>query len=64
MQCKHCGCSFRLTKLHTDKSMCIDCSGIVDDFSFDDSEIQVDLWRMRNPSGKTQAYIYDSNDDD
>jgi hypothetical protein len=62
MICKHCGCSFRLTKLHVDKSACVDCSGIVDDFSIDDEELQIDFWRLKNPSGKTQTFITDEND--
>lgn len=57
MICRHCGCSFRLTKFHKDKSACIDCDGITDDFSIDDAELQIDIWKLKNPSGKTQALI-------
>lgn len=63
MLCIHCGTSYRLTKLHIDKASCLDCSGVTDDLQIDDSELQVDLWRLKNPSGKTAAFIEDDNDE-
>jgi hypothetical protein len=57
MLCKHCGCSFRLTKFHKDKQSCLDCDGITDDLTIDDAELQIDVWKLKNPSGRTPACI-------
>ena len=64
MNCKYCGCSFKLTKLNTDAAACLECSGVVDDMSIEDEEIRIDIWKMQNPSGKTRPVLdYDLETD-
>ena len=65
MQCKHCFCSFKLTKHHKDKDVCLDCSGITDDLSIDDDDpdLQIDIWNIKHPGGKTQVEFLEEYED-
>jgi hypothetical protein len=63
MNCKYCDCAFRPTKLNIDPSVCLECSGVVDDLSENDDEFKIDAWKLRNPSGKTYpVFEVDNND--
>jgi hypothetical protein len=62
MKCRYCGDSFKLSPLNKDSSTCLECSGVVDDFSVEDEELKIDLQQLKNPSGRTQPVIYDEDD--
>lgn len=60
MNCKYCGCSYKLSKHQVDPSVCLDCSGVIDDFSIPDEELAVEIWNLQNPTGKTKPiFQYD-----
>lgn len=65
MNCRYCGTAFKLTKFHVEVSTCLDCSGITDDLSIDDEELKVEIWNLRNPTGKIKAiFEYDLETED
>lgn len=64
MHCRYCNSSYRLTKWHNDKNACPDCDGITDNLNIDDAEIQLDIWNLKHPTGKTEAvFEYDEYTD-
>lgn len=59
MNCRYCGESFRLTKLHVEPSVCLECSGVVDDLNIDDEEVKIDIANIKNPTGRTKPVFDD-----
>ena len=72
MKCIYCQETFKLVKLPKTKTtnanlqkesnVCLDCSGAVDDLQIPDEELEIDKWKLRNPSGKVAPVFYDSED--
>jgi hypothetical protein len=52
-----------LTKYTEEKDVCLDCSGIIDDLSYNDEDFQYDLWTIKHPGGKTQVEFLDEYQD-
>lgn len=59
MNCRYCNESFRLTKLHVEPNVCLECSGVVDDLNIDDEEIKIDIANIKNPTGRTKPVFDD-----
>lgn len=60
MNCKYCGVSFKLSRHQVEPSVCLECSGVMDDFSISDEELKVEVWNLQNPSGKVKpVFDYD-----
>jgi len=63
MNCKYCGAKFKLSTLHVDPNMCLDCSGVADDLSISDDEIAIDVWQLSNPCGRTRPKFDEQESD-
>lgn len=61
MKCLYCDQSFKLSKYNKSKNVCLDCEGVCEDLDVEDSELTVDIFRLKNPSGKTQAHYIDTD---
>jgi hypothetical protein len=62
MLCKYCKSKYKHTPVHTEWGACLQCSGVIDDFSLDDTDVLVDVWELANPSGRTKSKIHDDED--
>lgn len=61
MLCKYCHCTFKLSKWQQDNNTCLNCSGVLDDLSIEDEELDVELQIIANPSGKTKTFSKDED---
>lgn len=41
--------------MHVERDVCLSCSGLADDLSIEDSDLQMDIWQINHPGGKTKV---------
>lgn len=63
MLCVYCGETFKLSTFCKDKNVCPECSGEVDDMSIPDEELNIVLFALRNPGGRTKAHFEFEDDE-
>lgn len=62
MKCIYCEGVFKPTKLTKVLNICPECDGTVDDLDIPDSEIQLEISSLRNPSGRTKPQFEDEEE--
>lgn len=61
MKCIYCSGNFKLTKFTKNNNICPECDGTLDDFTIPDSELQIEIFALQNPSGKTKPEYIDED---
>jgi hypothetical protein len=63
MKCVYCQCVFKLNSFTKSSNVCPECDGTLDDLTIPDSELQIEILSLRNPTGRTKPEYIDEDEE-